>query len=105
MKRILLVMTVALVMAAMVVAMAMPAFADPDCTGDPDGVRGPAHTTGNLIWPTSWTTRTAELPFRITCRCGNRLRRLGGAVSSTCCVFASLRHHEARLLDRTRLTT
>jgi len=45
-KRILLVLTVALVMAAMVVAMAMPAFADPDCTGDPDGRPASCHDTG-----------------------------------------------------------
>jgi len=34
-KRIVLVLTVALVMAAMVLAMAMPVFADPNCTGNP----------------------------------------------------------------------
>jgi len=46
MKRILLVMTVALVMAAMAVPMAMPAFADPDCTGDPDSRPASCHDTG-----------------------------------------------------------
>ena len=46
MKRILLVLTVALVMAAMVVAMVMPAFADPDCTGDPDSRPASCHDTG-----------------------------------------------------------
>ena len=35
MKRILLVLTVALVMAAMALAMAMPVFAQPNCTGPP----------------------------------------------------------------------
>jgi len=33
-------------MAAMVVAMAMPAFADPNCTGDPDGRPASCHDTG-----------------------------------------------------------
>ena len=46
MKRILLVLTVALVMAAMVVAMVMPAFADPDCTGNPDIRPASCHDTG-----------------------------------------------------------
>lgn len=35
MKRMLMVLTAALIMAAMAVAMAAPAFAAPDCTGPP----------------------------------------------------------------------
>ena len=46
MKRILSILTVALVMAAMVVAMALPAFADPDCTGPIDERPGACHETG-----------------------------------------------------------
>jgi len=45
-KRILLVLTVALVMAAVVVAMALPALAYPDCTGDPDSRPASCHDTG-----------------------------------------------------------
>jgi hypothetical protein len=45
-KRILSILTVALVMAAMMVAMAMPAFADPDCTGNPDGRPASCHDSG-----------------------------------------------------------
>ena len=46
MKRILMVMTVALVMAAMVLAMAMPVFADPNCTGNPADRPASCHETG-----------------------------------------------------------
>jgi len=46
MRRILLVLAAALVMAAMLAAMTMPAFADPDCTGNPDGRPASCHDTG-----------------------------------------------------------
>jgi hypothetical protein len=45
-KRIILVLTVALVLAAIVVAMAMPAFADPNCTGPKADRPGSCHETG-----------------------------------------------------------
>jgi hypothetical protein len=46
MQRILMVLAVALVMAAMLVAMAMSAFADPNCTGNPGGRPASCHDTG-----------------------------------------------------------
>ena len=46
MKRIIMVLTVALVMAAMVLAMAMPVFADPNCTGNPADRPASCHETG-----------------------------------------------------------
>ena len=46
MKRILLVLTVALVMAAMLVAGASVVFADPNCTGPPGDRPGACHEGG-----------------------------------------------------------
>jgi hypothetical protein len=45
-KRILMVLTVALVMAAMMAAMAMPVFADPNCTGPKADRPASCHETG-----------------------------------------------------------
>jgi hypothetical protein len=46
MKRILMVVAAALVMAAMFVALAMSAFADPNCTGNPADRPASCHDTG-----------------------------------------------------------
>jgi len=46
MRRILTVLAVALVMTMLLVAMAMPAFADPDCTGPKSDRPGSCHETG-----------------------------------------------------------
>jgi hypothetical protein len=45
-KRILSILAVALVMAAMMAAMAMPALADPNCTGNPADRPASCHETG-----------------------------------------------------------
>ena len=46
MKRILLVLMIALVMAATMVTVAVPAFADPNCTGKPADRPASCHETG-----------------------------------------------------------
>jgi hypothetical protein len=46
MQRVLTVIAVALVMAAMLVAMSMSAFADPNCTGSKADRPGSCHETG-----------------------------------------------------------
>jgi hypothetical protein len=50
-KRILLVLTVAAVMAAMLVAGASVVFADPNCTGPPGGRPGACHEPGGPPGP------------------------------------------------------
>lgn len=46
MKRIISVLAVLVVMAAMLAAMAVPAFADPNCTGNPADRPASCHDTG-----------------------------------------------------------